>query len=70
MKVDYLVTPPKPGWGAHLARQCHTNAWVLMRKMGPATIRGTLHLKRGEMSDLKAMDSSFLISELSLTNNR
>ena len=70
MKVDYLVTPSNVGMGrSHPTRQCHTDTFVLMKKMGAATIRGTLHLKRGEMSDPKAADSSFLISDLSLTKN-
>ena len=63
MKVDYLVTSPlrQPGSGGYPHQQLKMENQRLLLIFEEIGIRGTLDLKRGETSDLKVVDSSFLI---------
>ena len=66
MKVDYLVTSPllQPRSGDHPHQELKMENQRLLLIFEEIGIRGTLDLKRGETSDLKAVDSSFLIPDL------
>ena len=63
MKVDYLVTSPlsQAGSGDHPHQELKMENQRLLLIFEEIGIRGTLHLRRGETSDLKVVDSSFLI---------